>query len=136
MKNIILLFLSLLTLNLSAQTFGLKGGVALTSFAGSDVEVIDKNTGLNQMGFTSVNIDEKARLQKEVNSDITCVLVLVFLIGTDHWREQFAELLLILDELMFLLCHQKRRSLLHNIYETSMKVLKGKLPAFAAPYLY
>jgi len=46
MKNIILLSLSLLTLNLSAQTFGLKGGMALTSFAGSDVEVIDKNTGL------------------------------------------------------------------------------------------
>ena len=45
MKNIILLFLSLLTLNLSAQTFGLKGGIALTSFSGSDVEVIDKNTG-------------------------------------------------------------------------------------------
>lgn len=45
MKNIILLFLSLLTLNLSAQTFGLKGGIALTSFSGSDVEVRDKNTG-------------------------------------------------------------------------------------------
>jgi hypothetical protein len=46
MKNIILLSLSLLTLNLSAQTFGLKGGIALTSFTGSDVEVIDKNTGV------------------------------------------------------------------------------------------
>ena len=46
MKNIILLSLSLLTLNLSAQTFGLKGGIALTSFAGSNVEVVEKNTGV------------------------------------------------------------------------------------------
>ena len=46
MKNLILLSLSLLTLNLSAQTFGLKGGVALTSFAGSNLEVKEKNTGV------------------------------------------------------------------------------------------
>ena len=46
MKNIILLSLSVLTLNLSAQTFGLKGGIALTSFSGSNVEVIEKNTGI------------------------------------------------------------------------------------------
>ena len=38
MKNSILLFLSLLTLNLSAQTFGLKGGVAITNFSGSNAD--------------------------------------------------------------------------------------------------
>ena len=54
MKNIILLFLSLLTLNLSAQTFGLKGGIALTSFSGSDVEVIDKNTGFYLGAFLKI----------------------------------------------------------------------------------
>jgi len=44
MKNIILLFLSLLTLNLSAQTFGLKGGMALTNFSG-DI-TYDARTGI------------------------------------------------------------------------------------------
>ena len=40
-----LLFATIITLNVSGQSFGLKGGMALTSFSGSDVEVIDKNTG-------------------------------------------------------------------------------------------
>ena len=44
MKNIILLSLSLLTLNLSAQTFGLKGGMALTNFSGD--LTYDARTGL------------------------------------------------------------------------------------------
>ena len=49
MKNIILLFLSLLTLNLSAQTFGLKGGIAFTNFSG-DLE-FDTRTGLYLVAF-------------------------------------------------------------------------------------
>ena len=44
MKNIILLSLSLLTLNLSAQTFGLKGGMALTNFSGD--LTFDARTGI------------------------------------------------------------------------------------------
>ena len=54
MKNIILLFLSLLTLNLSAQTFGLKGGVALTNFSGSDVNDAEFRTGFYLGTFLKV----------------------------------------------------------------------------------
>ena len=54
MKNLILLSLSLLTLNLSAQTFGLKGGIALTSFTGSNVEVTDKNIGVYLGAFLKI----------------------------------------------------------------------------------
>ena len=65
MKNIILLFLSLLTLNLSAQTFGLKGGIALTSFSGSDVEVIDKNTGFYLGAFLKMG-EENIKWSPEI----------------------------------------------------------------------
>ena len=54
MKNLILLSLSLLTLNLSAQTFGLKGGIALTSFTGSNVEVTNKNIGVYLGAFLKI----------------------------------------------------------------------------------
>ena len=65
MKNIILLFLSLLTLNVSAQTFGLKGGIALTSFSGSDVEVIDKNTGFYLGAFLKMG-EENIKWSPEI----------------------------------------------------------------------
>ena len=65
MKKIILLFLSLLTLNLSAQTFGLKGGIALTSFSGSDVEVIDKNTGFYLGAFLKMG-EENIKWSPEI----------------------------------------------------------------------
>jgi len=65
MKNIILLFLSFLTLNLSAQTFGLKGGIALTSFSGSDVEVIDKNTGFYLGAFLKMG-EENIKWSPEI----------------------------------------------------------------------
>ena len=65
MKNIILLFLSLLTLNLSAQTFGLKGGIALTSFSGSNVEVIEKNTGIYLGAFLKMG-EENIKWSPEI----------------------------------------------------------------------
>jgi hypothetical protein len=46
MKKITALFFAtIIILNVSGQSFGLKGGMALTSFSGSDIQVIDKNTG-------------------------------------------------------------------------------------------
>ena len=65
MKNIILLSLSVLTLNLSAQTFGLKGGIALTSFSGSNVEVIEKNTGIYLGAFLKMG-EENIKWSPEI----------------------------------------------------------------------
>ena len=45
-KTITLLLATVITLTVSGQSFGLKGGMALTSFSGSNVEVIEKNTGV------------------------------------------------------------------------------------------
>jgi hypothetical protein len=46
MKNITaLLFATIITLNVSGQSFGLKGGAAITNFIGADVENSDANTG-------------------------------------------------------------------------------------------
>lgn len=52
MKNIILLSLSLLALNLSAQTFGLKGGMALTNFSGD--LTYDARTGIYLGAFLKI----------------------------------------------------------------------------------
>ena len=40
-----LLFATIVTLNVSGQSFGLKGGPAITNFIGADVENSDANTG-------------------------------------------------------------------------------------------
>ena len=46
MKKIIaLLFATIITLNVSGQSFGLKGGIALTSFTGADAVDQDSRTG-------------------------------------------------------------------------------------------
>ena len=44
-KAILLLFATIITLTVSAQTFGLKGGMALTNFSGTTLE-FDTRTGL------------------------------------------------------------------------------------------
>ena len=60
-----LLFATIITLNVSGQSFGLKGGMALTSFSGSDVEVIDKNTGFYLGAFLKMG-EENIKWSPEI----------------------------------------------------------------------
>ena len=51
MIRLLIIFVSVLTLNLSAQTFGLKGGLAITNNIGSDVENNSPKMGFYFGGF-------------------------------------------------------------------------------------
>ena len=61
MRLIIIMLLSGLISNISAQNFGLKGGIAITNSVGADVEDNSSRTGLYFGGF--MNLSEGNSIQ-------------------------------------------------------------------------
>ena len=58
MKKYIIIIVSFVFVsNISAQSFGLKGGIASTSFSGTGLEIIDKNKGFYLGAFLKMGED-------------------------------------------------------------------------------
>ena len=96
-----LLFTTIITLNVSGQSFGLKGGAAITNFIGADVENSDANTGFYFGAFMKLsegNIEWMPEVlfhQKGAKEDGVDGLFLVNYLdlglnGLFHFNDEFA----------------------------------------------
>ena len=54
MRSILVIFISVLSLNISAQSFGLKTGAAMTNFSGEDAGDVDFRTGFYFGSFMKI----------------------------------------------------------------------------------